>query len=95
MHDNHIHHVMAVLEQECQQWEAPSVTVITEQYRSAFHVLVSCIVSLRTKDAVTAAASARLFSRAGSPREMVSRKTPELPVLIILPGFYVPKPDQF
>ena len=94
MHDNHIHHVMAVLEQECQQWETPSVTVISEQHRSAFHVLVSCIISLRTKDAVTAAASARLFSRAGSPREMVCLKTAEIADLIYPAGFYRTKAEQ-
>lgn len=65
-----------------------------EQYRSAFHVLVSCIVSLRTKDAVTVAASARLFSRAGSPREMVCLKTAEIADLIYPAGFYRTKAEQ-
>ena len=94
MHDNQIHHVMAVLEQECQQWETPSVTVISEQHRSAFHVLVSCIISLRTKDAVTAAASARLFKRAGSPQEMVCLEIPEIADLIYPAGFYRTKAEQ-
>lgn len=94
MHDSQIHHVMAVLEYECQQWETPSVTVISEQHRSAFHVLVSCIISLRTKDAVTAAASARLFDRAGSPQEMVRLKTSEIADLIYPAGFYRTKAAQ-
>lgn len=94
MQDNQIHHVMAVLEQECQQWETPSVTVISEKYCSAFHVLISCIISLRTKDAVTAVASARLFERAGSPREMAALKISEIVDLIYPAGFYRTKAEQ-
>ena len=94
MHDNQIHHVMAVLEQECQQWETPSVTVISEQHRSAFHVLVSCIISLRTKDAVTAAASTRLFKRADSLQEMVCLEISEIADLIYPAGFYRTKAEQ-
>lgn len=94
MRDNQIHHVMAVLEQECQQWETPSVTVISEQHRSAFHVLVSCIISLRTKDAVTAAASTRLFKRADSLQEMVCLEISEIADLIYPAGFYRTKAEQ-
>ena len=94
MDDNQIHHAMAVLAEECQQWETPSVTVISEQHRSAFHVLVSCIISLRTKDAVTAAASARLFERATSPQEMVRLESAEIADLIYPAGFYRTKAEQ-
>lgn len=94
MQDNLIHYVMTVLEQECQQWERPSVTVVSEQYRSAFHVLLSCIISLRTKDAVTAMASARLFERAGSPQELVGLNVSEIVDLIYPAGFYRTKAEQ-
>ena len=94
MQDTHIHHVMTVIEQECQQWETPSVTVVSEKYSSAFHVLVSCIISLRTKDAVTATASARLFERAGSPQELIRLTIPEIAGLIYPAGFYRTKAEQ-
>lgn len=94
MQDNQIHHVMAILSGECQQWETPSVTVISEQHRSAFHVLISCIISLRTKDAVTAVASARLFDRADSPQEMICLAPSEIAELIYPAGFYRTKAEQ-
>jgi len=94
MDDNQIHRVMAVLAEECRQWETPSVTVISEQHRSAFHVLVSCIISLRTKDAVTAAASARLFERAASPQEMICLEPSKIADLIYPAGFYRTKAEQ-
>lgn len=85
---------MAVLEQECQQWETPSVTVVSEKFCSAFHVLISCIISLRTKDAVTAAASARLFARAGTPQELIALNVAEIADLIYPAGFYRTKAEQ-
>lgn len=85
---------MAILSGECQQWETPSVTVISEQHRSAFHVLISCIISLRTKDAVTAVASARLFDRAASPQEMICLTPSEIAELIYPAGFYRTKAEQ-
>jgi len=94
MHEHAIHEVMAVLSEECCQWDTPSVTVIAEQHRSAFHVLISCIISLRTKDAVTAAASARLFARADTPLEMVRLTPAEISELIYPAGFYHTKSGQ-
>jgi endonuclease-3 len=94
MHDTQIHQVMAILAEECQQWQTPSVTVISEQYRSPFHVLLSCIISLRTKDAVTAAASARLFAQASTPHEMAGLSAEEIAALIYPAGFYRTKGEQ-
>jgi endonuclease III len=94
MHDNQIHQAMAILEEECQQWQTPSVTVIADQHRSPFHVLLSCIISLRTKDAVTAAASARLFARANTPQEVVGLNAAEIAELIYPAGFYRTKAEQ-
>lgn len=94
MIDSTIHKVMANLAKECTQWQTPSVTIIAEQHRSAFHVLVSCIISLRTKDAVTAAASARLFARASTPQEIAELGSDEIATLIYPAGFYRNKSQQ-
>lgn len=94
MHDNQINQVMSILSEECQQWRTPSVTVISEQHRSPFHVLLSCIISLRTKDAVTAAASARLFARANNPQELLGLTSGEIASLIYPAGFYHTKAEQ-
>jgi hypothetical protein len=45
-----------------------------------YRVLVSCILSLRTKNEVTDAASARLFARARDPRSMLQLRAAVLGV---------------
>src|ERR1700693_5892064 len=55
---------LAVLRREAPSWNAPIVSFIAVQHRDPFRTLISCILSLRTKDATTAAASSRLFARA-------------------------------
>ncbi|MGD9663190.1 MAG: endonuclease III, partial [Porticoccaceae bacterium] len=88
MQNDTIHRVMAVLREECCQWVTPAVSVIAEQLRSPYTVLISCIISLRTKDAVTAAASARLFERARDPAAMLQLNQEEIASLIFPAGFY-------
>lgn len=73
------------------KWGDASVTKISEEYKSPFHVLVSCVLSLRTKDEVTSAASARLFARANSPGELLSVPVTEVERLIYPVGFYKTK----
>ncbi|HDM79476.1 MAG TPA: endonuclease III [Deltaproteobacteria bacterium] len=73
------------------KWGDAFVTKISEEYKSPFHVLVSCVLSLRTKDEVTSAASARLFARANSPEELLSVPVTELECLIYPVGFYKTK----
>ena len=53
----------------------PLMIAIQEGDSRAFETLVSCLISLRTKDETTEAASARLFRLARTPRTMV-RLTP-------------------
>ncbi len=70
------------------KWGDASVTKISEEYKTPFHVLVSCVLSLRTKDAVTSEASSKLFARAGSPEELLKIPGRELERLIYPVGFY-------
>ena len=69
----------------------PSVTAIAKRTRSPFRVLVSTVISARTKDEVTGAASERLFSRADDPADMARLKESEIARLIYPAGFYKTK----
>jgi endonuclease-3 len=89
-----IHHVVSVLLQEYRTWRTPAVTIVAECGRSPFKVLVACIISLRSKDEVTAQAAARLFVRAGTPEEMLSLTTEEIAEVIYPAGFYRTKASQ-
>lgn len=89
-----IHTVVAKLRNEYKTWQTPAVTVVAHCNGSPFKVLVSCIISLRTKDEVTALASARLFSRAETPETMAQLPADEIAQLIYPAGFYRNKAEQ-
>ncbi|MGH7496716.1 MAG: endonuclease III domain-containing protein [bacterium] len=56
--------------------------------KDPFRILISCVISLRTKDEVTAAASARLFQAAATPEKMLELPAREIEKLIFPAGFY-------
>lgn len=68
--------------------ELPSVSKIAEANRDPFKVLISTVISLRTKDQVTSEASARLFAQAGTPAEVADLTEEEISQLIYPAGFY-------
>jgi endonuclease-3 len=65
-----------------------SVTEIARRDRDPFRILISTILSLRTKDDVTAAASARLFALASTPRKLAALGTRTIERAIFPVGFY-------
>jgi endonuclease-3 len=66
----------------------PVVTLIAETERDPFKVLISTILSARTKDDVTAAASSRLFSAAPNARKLATLPHERVEALIFPVGFY-------
>jgi len=69
--------------------EDPSVTTVAENYRrDPWAVLVSTIISLRTKDEVTIVASQRLLKKADTPKKLNAIKEAEIEKLIYPAGFY-------
>ena len=89
-----IHTVIGILREEYKTWRTPAVTIVSQCEHSPYKVLISCIISLRTKDEVTAAASARLFERAGTPAAMTEFSAAEIGELIYPAGFYRNKSVQ-
>jgi endonuclease-3 len=80
--------VLAILRREYVKWNAPVVTFIALQTRDPFRVLVSCLLSLRTKDETTGPASQRLFALAETPRAMLRLTPQEIEKAIYPVGFY-------
>lgn len=66
----------------------PSVSQIAREHRDPFRVLISTIISLRTKDEVTTAATGRLFDRAPTPEAMATLLPEQIAALIYPAGFY-------
>ena len=59
-----------------------------------FRILIGCVISLRTKDEVSYAATDRLFARASTPRAMLKLRPPTIAKLIYPAGFYNRKAEQ-
>ena len=72
------------------------VTTLAEEQRerSPFRLLVACIISLRTKDEVTAESSRRLFAVAPTPSELSSLDEETIAKAIYPAGFYNTKAGQ-
>ena len=56
--------------------------------RDAYKILISTMLSLRTKDSTTRDASMRLFEKAGNPKDMLKLSEEEIAKLIYPVGFY-------
>ena len=69
----------------------PSVTEIGRDSADPFKVLISTVISLRTKDKVTLESSLRLFARAGTAEDMLKLDEDEIASLIYPAGFYKTK----
>ena len=69
--------------------DLPVVEKIAEESREdAFRVLIATVLSARTQDATTAAASARLFKKAPDARRVAALSVPAIAKLIYPVSFY-------
>ena len=69
--------------------QEPSVTTVAERYsHNPWAVLVSTILSLRTKDEVTLEASRRLLAQASGPVELAAMRVDTVARLAYPAGFY-------
>jgi endonuclease III len=71
--------------------KAPSVTLIAETTKAPFNVLLSTLISLRTKDQVTIEASKRLYEKVKSFKDIQRLTQKEIQGLIYPAGFYKTK----
>ena len=88
MLDRDIHKIVRLLTREVQQWELPIVSRMAERKSTPFLILISTVLSSRTTDEVTAAASERLFSLAATPEKMLELSDETVLKAIYPVGFY-------
>jgi endonuclease III len=81
--------VMRALARAITGMDLPAIEKISEaQAEDAFQVLIATLLSARTQDATTHAASTRLFRRARTPRSMARLTVAEIERLIYPVSFY-------
>ena len=79
---------------ECVGSALPAVSELAARRRDPFDVLVSTIISLRTKDEVTGPASRRLLARAPTIPALAALPEADIASLIYPAGFYNTKARQ-
>ena len=85
----HVHAVMRTLARAIDGLDLPAVEKISEESRDdPFEVLIATMLSAQTRDPVTAAASARLFDVARTPRTMQDLTVKRIERLIYPVSFY-------
>jgi len=80
---------MRTIAREIDGLELPAVEKISEtQKRDPFQILISTLLSARTQDATTLAASTRLFAKARTPEAVAKLRVSQIEKLIYPVGFY-------
>jgi len=87
MHNTNISKVFSILRKEISNWQEPIVGIVAREH-DPYKVLISTILSLRTKDSTTHEATRRLFSIACSPEKMIGIPIDEIEKVIFPVGFY-------
>lgn len=89
-----IEKIIEILEEEFKSWKVPVVTLIALQSKDPFKVLLSTIISLRTKDEVTIGSSKRLFKILKKPNDIKNITIKKIEKAIYPTGFYKRKAIQ-
>ena len=88
MDENKISDVIKILKKELAVGTMPIVSHLAENQRDPFMILISTLLSLRTKDEVTEVATERLFALATTPAEMLKVPQTKIAKVIYPVGFY-------
>ena len=81
--------ILKALRERLKGADLPAVSLVAREFsQDPFRVLVSTVLSLRTKDKVTLEASQRLLSKAPSPDALLKLPEEEIQTLIYPVGFY-------
>jgi endonuclease III len=88
MQDRQINFVVKILQKELAVGTMPVVSHLAADQRDPFVILISTLLSLRTKDEVTAVATERLFQLAATPQEMLQIPLETIAKAIYPVGFY-------
>jgi endonuclease-3 len=94
MQDKFLPVVISRVKREVSSWGGFHRRRLKSKTADPFKTLVSCIISLRTRDEVTAEASSRLFHIASTPRAMGRLKVKEIQDAVYPAGFYRNKARQ-
>lgn len=86
---------MAGLRKTVRGFDGPAVSLVIAEYgRDPFFILVSCLLSLRTKDSISLPVSLKLFQSVKTFADLAAMPRAELEKIIYSTGFYRQKAKQ-
>jgi endonuclease-3 len=88
MRDNDIHQVITILREQAKAWTPALVDNKAKDEWGPYQILMATILSLRTKDTLTAQVAPRLFALADTPQRMVQHSPEQIEEVIYPVGFY-------
>lgn len=80
--------ILRRLRRAAPRWRRTALAAISADTGDPFRVLVACLLSLRTQDATTGPAAARLFALAAAPAPMLTLTSAQIERAIYPVGFY-------
>jgi len=89
--EKYITQIIKTLRKTVKSFSDPSVTMVSKRWHSPFLVLISCMLSLRTKDETTIPASERLFKLGATPQAIDKLTISQIEKAIYPVGFYKTK----
>ena len=88
----HVDEIFKLLKKELEKYETPVINRAKKDIDDTpFNTLISCILSLRTKDEVTEKASLRLLKEYNTPEKILKLSEEKIASLIYPVGFYKTK----
>lgn len=83
-----LNQAMAILRAEMPRYAQPLIDQMGQEQQTPFRILLATILSLRTKDTLTAVVAPRLFAAADTPNAMLALGEEQIATLIYPVGFY-------
>lgn len=83
--------ILDTLSKEYLKWNAPVIDLMVEKTNDPFKILISTLLSSRTKDEVTSEASDRLFKKVKCPEDLIKLSNKQIEKIIYPVGFYKTK----
>lgn len=87
MQDSDIHQIIPILKKVAEEW-TPALVDNQRGAWTPYQILIGTILSLRTKDTLTAQIAPRLFELADTPFEMVKHSAEDIEQTVYPVGFY-------
>ena len=88
----HVDEIVTLLKERLRKYETPIINRAKKDIDDTpFNTLISCILSLRTKDEITEKASLRLLKKYNTPEKLLKLSEEEIALLIYPVGFYKTK----